>query len=147
MDTKVYKSRMSMLFVIAFLFVLGICGLVFYKLSRQESFGWNMDTLVPIVIISLTAIFMVSLFINTKYSISDTHLLYTSGPFKGEIPIASIQKVKKNTTKYVGFKPALASGGLIIYYNTYDEIYISPDSSDSFVDHLLKLNPSIQVLN
>lgn len=147
MGVTIYKSRVSMLFVIALIFVLGICGLIFYKVFGQESFGWNTDTLVPLVIISLTAALLVSLFINTTYRLSDTHLLYSSGPFKGEIPIESIQKVKKNTTKYVGFKPALANNGLIIYYNMYDEIYISPDSSESFVSRLLKLNPSIQVLN
>ncbi len=136
-----------MLFVIALILVLGICGLIFYKVFGQEYFGWNTDTLVPVIIISLTAVLIVSLFLNTTYSLSNTHLLYTSGPFNGEIRIESIQKVKKNTTKYVGFKPALAGDGLIIYYNKFDEIYISPDSSDSFVEQLLKLNPAIQVLN
>lgn len=147
MGKQVYKSRVSMLSVIILLSVLGLCGLVFYKVFGQESFGWNTDTLVPVVIISLSALLLISLFVNTSYSISDTHLQYASGPFRGEIPIESIQKIKKNTTKYSGLKPALAGNGLIIYYNKYDEIYISPDSSESFVEQLLKLNPSIQVLN
>ena len=147
MGTQVYKSRVSMLFLIILVVVLGLCGLVFYKVFGQEAFGWNTDTVVPVVIISLSVILLVSLFVNTKYSISDTHLSYASGPFRGEIPVESIKKIKKNTTKYVGYKPALAANGLVIYYNTYDEIYISPDSSDSFVEQLLKINPAIQVLN
>lgn len=147
MEVKVYKSKVSMLFVVVLIIVLGMCGLVFYKIFTQDSFGWNADTMVPLVIISLSAILLVSLFVNTKYTITNTHVLYVSGPFKGEIPIESIQKVKKNTTKYTGIKPALGKNGLVIYYNKYDEIYISPDSSESFVERLLKINPTIQVLN
>lgn len=136
-----------MLYIVFVFIILGICSLVFYKVFKQEDFGWNTDTVVPLLIISLTTILVVSFLFNTKYTLSDTHLQYVSGPFKGEIPIESIQKVKTNTTQYVGFKPALAPDGLIIYYNSFDEIYISPDSSESFVKQLLKLNPSIQILN
>lgn len=136
-----------MWFIIALILVLGVCGFIFYKVFGQENFGWNADTVVPLVIISLTATLLVSLFMNTNYALSETHLQYASGPFKGEILIESIQKIKKNTSKYIGFKPNIANNGLVIYYNTFDEIYISPDSSDSIIERLLKINPSIQVLN
>lgn len=136
-----------MLFFMALFIVLGLCGLGFYKVFGKENFGWNTDTMVPLVIISLTATLLASLFIETKYTLSKTHLFYSSGPIKGEIEIRSIQKIKKNTSLYMGVRPFLATSGLMIYYNTMDEVFISPDSSHSFIEKLVKINPSIQVLN
>ncbi len=45
-----------------------------------------------------------------------------------------------------GIKPALARNGLIIRYHKYDEIYIAPESNDEMIDDLMKLNPSIKVI-
>ena len=42
-------------------------------------------------------------------------------------------------------KPATALKGLIIKYNKYDEIYISPKTNESFVAEILKLNPEVKI--
>jgi len=42
---------------------------------------------------------------------------------------------------HVGLKPATATKGLIIKYDKYNDIYISPDSNESFVEAILKINP------
>lgn len=42
-------------------------------------------------------------------------------------------------------RPALDFGGLLVYYNKYDKIYISPGRQQDFIDTLLMLNPDIEV--
>lgn len=44
---------------------------------------------------------------------------------------------------WAGTKPALATKGLIIKFNKYDEIYIAPEDSDIMINAFLKINPEI----
>lgn len=82
----------------------------------------------------------------TKYSLTNGFLDYQSGPIKGKIPIQSIRKIEINKTLWVGtMKPATSLKGLIIHYNRFDEIYISPDSNEKFVEEILKINPTIKI--
>lgn len=46
---------------------------------------------------------------------------------------------------WTGLKPATARNGLIIKYNKFDEIYISPETNDTFVDKILELNGNIVI--
>jgi hypothetical protein len=67
---------------------------------------------------------------------------------KGHIPIASIYKVIYNKKFFVyGNKPALdMTNGLIVRYNKWDEIYISPADKAGFVQELQRINPGIEVV-
>ena len=42
-------------------------------------------------------------------------------------------------------KAALATGGLQIQYNTYDEVYISPENQDKFIEAILRINPQVEI--
>ncbi len=70
-----------------------------------------------------------------------------SGPIRGSIPIADINQVIKNTTLWVGLKPATARNGIIIKYGDYNELYVSPVNNEKFIDHLLEYNPDIAVVD
>ena len=45
------------------------------------------------------------------------------------------------------WKPALSHIGLIITYNKYDDIYISPEKQEEFIATLHRLNPNITFKN
>jgi hypothetical protein len=97
-----------------------------------------------LIVVLGVLILLLSLFFNTRYNLSKEHgLIYQSGPFKGKISINRITKVEKGKTLWVGLKPATARKGLIIKYDTYNEIYISPKTNESFIKKLLELNPNI----
>jgi energy-coupling factor transporter transmembrane protein EcfT len=99
-----------------------------------------------LIVILGVVILLFSLFFNTHYSLSKEHgLIYQSGPFKGKISIDRITKVEKGKTLWVGLKPATARKGLIIKYDKYNEIYISPKTNESFIEKLLEINPNIIV--
>ncbi len=84
---------------------------------------------------------------DTKYSIKEENLYYYSGPFRGKITINSIKKIEHHSGLIVPvtYKPALNTRGLIIYYNSYDDIYISPNQEEIFLEELLKVNPDIEI--
>lgn len=55
--------------------------------------------------------------------------------------IASITTILQGKTRWVGVKPALATGGLIVKYNRYDDVYIAPEDSDALIADLLATLP------
>jgi len=87
--------------------------------------------------------------LDTKYSIDEEILYFYSGPFRGKININSIRKIEHHSGLIVPvtYKPALDTKGLILYYNSFDDIYISPKEVNVFLEELLKINPNITVVN
>ncbi|MDT0677022.1 PH domain-containing protein, partial [Autumnicola musiva] len=84
---------------------------------------------------------------STKYVLNQNHLIYQSGPIRGKIEIERIRKIIKGKSLWTGFKPAIARKGLIIKFDKYDEIYISPESNEMFVKKILELNPKIELVS
>lgn len=62
---------------------------------------------------------------------------------KGEIEISKIREIIKGKTIWTGVRPALATKGLIIKYNKYNEVYIAPENNDKVIEDLLKINEQI----
>ena len=84
---------------------------------------------------------------STKYELTEKDLIYQSGPIKGRIEIEKIFEIIKGKSLWVGMKPAIARKGLIIKYNKYDEIYISPESNELFVNKIKEINPKINIVS
>ncbi|WP_293912674.1 MULTISPECIES: PH domain-containing protein [unclassified Sphingobacterium] len=68
-----------------------------------------------------------------------------AGFYKERIQIDAIRRIDRDTTMWMGFKLAGARKGIIIYYNTYEEVYLSPDNNDRFISELIKVNPAIDI--
>lgn len=85
----------------------------------------------------------------TFYTIKDSYLHWKSGPFYGKIDITSIHKIEYHKGIYVPtiWKPALSHIGIIITYNKYDDIYLSPEKQAEFIATLQHLNPNITFKN
>ena len=68
--------------------------------------------------------------------------------FDGEFDIKTIRKIEHHKGIVVPtiWKPALSHIGLIITYNKYDDIYISPENEEEFLKHLLGINPNIEII-
>lgn len=86
--------------------------------------------------------------LDTKYRLDTTDLHYYSGPIRGKIPVHSIRRIKhqKGFITESFLKPALGYNGLYIYYNQFDDIYISPKDKEAFVNYLLTINPKIDII-
>ena len=98
---------------------------------------------------SFILIIVLSFFIwawfDTYYVISNDQLFYKLAFIKGSVNINTIFEVVKNKASFSGVKPALSTKGIIVKYNRWDEIYISPLYIDQFIIELKKVNPSIKI--
>ena len=138
-----FSSRKSVLFTIlifgtaVFLIGFSVFGLAFKWIEQVDS--WMV---IPFLII---AALLLWIYFGTAYQLTDTELRYKSGPIRGKIPLEEIREIVKGKTLYAGLKPATAGKGLIIKFGKYEEIYITPDSNDSFIAEIRKRNPGIVI--
>ncbi len=90
--------------------------------------------------------FLFWLYFGTNYELTkENGLIYRSGPFNGKISLERITEIIKGKTLWVGFRPATARKGLIIKYDKFNEIYISPKNNESFIEKILELNKTIKI--
>lgn len=139
-----FHSRKDSLFIGIF---IGISILMLYVvvLAFRES-----TSLTGQLIVVLTSALVPALFIwiyqSTYYEINEGMLHYHSGPLKGNVPISQINSIIRGKTLWVGIKPAMARKGLIINYEHFNEIYISPEQEALFLEMLMEQNPSIKII-
>lgn len=105
-------------------YVVMMVGIFFLD---KETFFENRYLFVLIIVPSALILWPL---LHTYYQIKDGKLIYRSGFIHGEIDINNIKEIIKGKTMWVGLKPALATGGLIIKYNRFDDIYLAPKNND-----------------
>jgi len=107
------------------------------------------EDLIASLLIVAAVIFLVWILVDTKYVIeNETVLHYNSGPIRGKIDINSIRKIEYQygwVTKSF-LKASLDKNGLYIYYNKFDDLYVSPKNKEAFVNYLLTINPKIEII-
>ncbi len=125
------------------LIAIGLTIVIFIKKpdAQEPSIYIFYAIIIPIVAL------LIWILLDTKYILKENKIFYNSGPFRGTIAIKSIRKIQHHSGIIVPvtFKPALNTKGLIIHYNSFDDIYISPKQEELFLEELLKVNPNIQI--
>lgn len=139
----VFKSEQSIFSYFIFIFLPGALGCIAFFAPNDEN-DWE-GLLIPLIIIGSILSFLVYSIFNTYYTISRTIFSYKFGFFKDKIDIQKIRKIEYNNSIFVPvtLKLGWSHKGLIINYNQYDDVYISPKNRDQFVAELLKNNPNI----
>ncbi len=97
------------------------------------------------ILMLIVAVLLLWLNFGTEYELNKTELNYKSGPIRGKIEIENIKEIIIGKNLWTGLKPATARNGLIIKYNKYDEIYISPQTNETFVNKILEFNKKIKI--
>lgn len=126
--------------IIALLLSTVIAVAILEDVSGWELVGIGVSFLIPIAL-------LLWFFFSTYYVISDGNLSYVSGFLAGTIPIKKIRRIEIGKIMFVGLRPALSFDGMIIHYNKWDKIYVSPHDKDQFVKSLLSENASIEIVN
>ncbi|MBQ4913696.1 PH domain-containing protein [Maribacter sp. MMG018] len=138
-----FKSKKDTLFSLV---ILGTCGLMLV-LTVTGILKGEMDPdeywTLPIVIGVCLALLW--FYFGTYYELGKEGLTYRSGPIRGKIRLDRITEIVKGKTLWVGFRPATSRKGLIVKYDTYNEIYISPLTNESFVKKILELKSDIKI--
>ncbi|OAQ38529.1 hypothetical protein A5893_13985 [Pedobacter psychrophilus] len=140
---KIFKSRKDQLFI--WIIIIVVSMMLTLSISDIILSGLKLESFVLISINLGVSILLFWIFFGTSYELDKKELKYFCGPFKGKILIADIKEITKNTTKWVGYKPATARKGIIIKYKKYDDIYISPDSNVAFIKEILKIKANIKI--
>jgi ABC-type antimicrobial peptide transport system permease subunit len=138
-----FKSTKDVFFQALVLGIVGGCiGLI---VSVGLATGLDKSSYVTISLLLLVSAFLLWSYYGTYYELAQKQIKYNCGPIKGKIEIKEIREVIKGKTLWVGLKPATARKGLIIKYGKFDEIYISPQTNDEFINRLLELNDAIKI--
>lgn len=141
-----FKSTKSLFIIILVyglsIFMIGLCieGFVSHGVTFSNLALYS-------IMLCSTSLLLFLMLYYTGYELRDNILYYHSGIVKGEIAVSRITEVIKGKTLYVGLKPATGTKGLIIKYDKYEEIYISPQTNDTFIDALLKIKSDIVITN
>ncbi len=121
-------------------FLTGVMGLILLKGDM------GIGIIFPIVLLLAVIGLLFWLYFGTYYKLSkEEGFTYRNGPFKGQISIDRITEIVKGKTIWVGFKPATAKNGLVIKYDKFNEIYISPKTNETFISKILELNKEIRI--
>lgn len=137
-SSKNYFSA-TLMWIIA----IGLSIVIFIKKpNAQEPSIYIFNAIMITIVLALIWILL-----DTKYILKENKIFYNSGPFRGIIAIESIRRIEHHSGIIVPvtFKPALNTKGLIIHYNSFDDIYISPKQEEMFLEELLKINPDIEI--
>jgi len=140
---KVKSKRDPFIVLIILGFIVFFTSVV---LSEIKIKGWNTTMIIDMIIIAIMLTFLVCCYFIT-YRVTPQFISYRIAFFYGEIPYNTIRSIEIGTTMWAGFKPAFARKGLIIRYNTYDEVYISPRKQDLFLAEIKKHQPNITFID
>lgn len=139
-----FASKKDLLFSVI---ILGICvfltGIMIFDIinGKMEAEGYW-----PLILVFSVVGLLLWLYFGTNYELSkEDGLIYRSGPFNGKIKMNRITEIIKGKTLWVGFRPATARKGLILKYDTYNELYISPKTNERFIEKILEFNTEIKI--
>lgn len=136
-----FQSKKDILFSIIILAVtVFMVGITIFEIISGENY--------LALILTNTAVigFLFWVYFGTNYKLSEENeLIYRSGPLRGRISVDRITEIIVGKTLWVGFRPATSRNGLIIKYDKYNEIYISPKTNELFIEKILELNGEIKI--
>lgn len=131
---KTYPSKISYgLFGFILLMILGSTVLMIVEKA------W-----LPIIINVVVIVFISHMLYTTYYTVEGSVLHIKSGfLYKADIDISSIKKITETNNPLSS--PAASMDRLEIQYKKYDRVMISPKEKEAFIQHLLQINPQIEV--
>jgi hypothetical protein len=142
---KFYSDKHIPTILILWIAVIFLLSIPFLTPNNIEKIA----VFIPIIICVACAGLLLWILLGTNYKIEGSYLKYKSGPITGKIDIFRIHTIEhqKNWMVATSLKPALGSKGIIIKYNKFDDIYISPKKKQEFIDSLLEINSHIEIKN
>ncbi|MCX6192414.1 MAG: PH domain-containing protein [Flavobacteriia bacterium] len=128
-----YSSKVDWVYKASLILIASLDLLISLTTFHQEGVY---AALVISSILTLTLAYLISLYYTTSYLLHNDYLRCSSGWIVKKIAYQTIKKIEKNKGLYIGWKLSLALDGLIIYYHNGNELFISPENLDQFIDDL-----------
>ncbi len=129
-----FNSKKDYSFLVIFIFVFLLYAVIsLYSILVEK----DCTVLIPFsIVLVLLAILFYSLLKTTYFILDQEKLICRSLIFKKEIPYSKIRKIERQQGLYAGIKFSTAWNGLIVFYNKYDEILISPEKEVLFIKEI-----------
>ena len=129
----VFKTRVDLFYKLVVAFIFLLFSFILYIIDfKKDTFGFCFTLGIQILIM----LFFIGSALTTKFTISSTELICETFFWKKIIPLNSFRKVEKQTGLFAGWKISTAYKGVIIHYNKYDELLISPDREQIFISEI-----------
>ena len=141
---KKYRSKISPAIAIMLWTCVGLTSALYFWKFEDFSF---LDFTVLTIIIWGSNFLIVSILTNTHYRFEANNLKWTTGPFSGKIPLNQITRVARANSLFeiTGIiKPCLTTRPLLLRYEKYEDLAVSPQDEESFIAELKKWNPEIK---
>jgi len=131
-----FETKRDNTFVFIFLFVFILyTGIAVFSIIKENDYS----VIWPFSFVLFALIILFYLIIKTTYFVFEENQLICRSLFlKRSIPYSTIRKIEKQKGLYAGLKFSTAWKGLIVHYNKYDELLISPDQEELFLSELKK---------
>ncbi|NMH25109.1 PH domain-containing protein [Flavobacterium solisilvae] len=126
---KIYKSKIDWWLIILILILFGypiVDGILSKEYVLSLVFG-----LILIIFFFLSK--------TIQYKIDGENLVI----WKTKIDIKTIRKIYRTNNPLSS--PAMSLDRIAIVYNKFDEVLLSPEERDEFINELLKINPNIEI--
>ncbi len=129
-----YETKRDYTFLVIFLFVFLIYSCVsiysvYYKQDKSSVWAF-------IVVLSLITLFLVLIYKTTFFILEENELICKSLFITRKIPYQNIRRVEKQKGLYAGLKMSTAWKGIVVHYNKYDDLLISPEREEVFIKEL-----------
>ncbi len=129
-----FETKRDNTFIFIFLFVFVLYSVIAsYSIIAENDYSviWPFS----LVLVILTLLFY--LIVKTTYFVFEEYqLVCRSLFFKRSIFYSDIKKIEKQKGLYVGFKMSTAWKGLVVHYNKYDELLVSPEREEEFIQDI-----------
>ena len=129
-----FRAKKDYKFLIVFLFVfLLYSGISIFTIIYEDDYSvvW-----VFLGVLMFLVLLFISIYKTTYFRLDQHNLFCKSLIFKKEIPYSSIRKVEKQQGIYAGVKFSTAWKGIIVHYDKYDELLISPENEEFFISKI-----------
>jgi hypothetical protein len=129
-----YKSKIGLELIIPITIIVGGTGIL--MVYEQIWIG--------LALIFLIVAFITHMLLTTYYKIENNTLRIKCGFFfNSELNIDIINEIKETNNPISS--PATSIDRLLIIYNKYDTVIISPKEKSAFINQLVEINPNIKV--
>jgi hypothetical protein len=140
----IFKSKRDWFLSLVWLFVFLLYSLIgLIEVVVNQSY----ESLLILYSISvLLGILFIVIQRSTSYEIREKDVLICKMLFfKKQIPINTIRKIERANGLYLGWKMNTSWKCLVVHYNKYDELLISPENETEFIREITRLNNSISI--
>lgn len=128
-----YSSKVDWVYKASLILIASLDLLISLTTFHQEGI---FAALIISSILTLILAYLISLYYTTSYHLHQDYLRCSSGWMVKKITYQAIKNIERNKGLYIGWKLSLALEGLIIYYHNGNELFISPENLDQFIDDL-----------